>query len=144
MYLFLRFLCIILHFWIPKALTAAQTDSHRSFPPDTLGGAGRRGDSGYERLLRQQRELLSTNALLKKTISDLQYRFDLECKQEDLKPSSMKKQLLKLRTELEGMKEFVQHSTDTRAITNAMEKAVLSARSSALESRTDEEKTSNF
>ena len=100
---------------------------------DTLAGAGRRGDSGYQRLLRQERELLSTNALLKKTISDLQYRFDLECKHENLKPSSMKKQLLKLRTELEGMKEFVQHSTDTRAITNAMEKAVLSARSSALE-----------
>ena len=100
---------------------------------DALGKETHRGDSDYRRLLQRERELLSTNALLKKTISDLQYRIDLECKHENTKPSSMKKQLLKLRTELEGMKEFVRHTTDTRAITNAMEKAVLNARSSALE-----------
>eukprot|EP00943_MAST-04B_sp_MAST-4B-sp1_P003069 g3069.t1 len=87
----------------------------------------------HKKAILREEELMTANKLLKNTINALQSRLELECNNDMKKRTSLEKQVMTLKTELEGAKEFARHATDSKDITLAMEKAVLNSQTFALE-----------
>ena len=98
----------------------------------------------YQKLLLREKELINANNFLKHTVNTLQSRLEMECNHDMKQTTNVEKQIMTLKTELEGAKEFARHATDAKALTNAMEKAILNARSSALEVDTMRKKLLNM
>ena len=143
-YWFIFFLGFLVSYLIFTEDSSNTSDNYNNILKGTSKLSKHNNNKYYQKLLLREKELINANNFLKHTVNTLQSRLEMECNHDMKQTTNVEKQMMTLKTELEGAKEFARHATDTKALTNAMEKAILNARSSALEVDTMRKKLLNM